>query len=805
MSGKIPPVAECIRNVSSWSHVSPQHKLDSLRFDPTEFKKLLPIASPKLDALFQKIKELDENDKEKYGHTFKHLIYTDVKGSYGAKIIAAGFKVKGYPMAFDESFKIHEKHSKDQFALLCSSQLYGKPVGVRFRKQLLSLMNARPENIYGEKIRFLILDQGYKEGIDVFDIKYVHLFEPLMTSADEKQVVGRGTRFCGQLGLPFDKKQGWPLYVFRYDLTIPEELQTKYESTTAFDYFLSNTNLNLQSLVLAAELETYCKEGAIDAELTEAIHKFTLPGQTSHRTTVILPPKPDMDSPSPVSPPKRFIQQYGKVFDTSKPIICVKGCAGNVTPIPTPLMLMAYLVSYPTATYYMHTENVRPLLCRELPKKSLFCKNLTDIWKHPDAFFEDHKEILKTFLENKDLLPIHRRTFKSFIKYFRTVRSKKQDTLTSPETFWGARYFIKKQFKEYKWPAIEIQNGCEKPKEDQKPSAIVSFTPTQNFIRKYFSPELTYKGILAYHSVGSGKTCTAIATASTQFESQGYTIVWVTRHTLKEDVWKNMFDQVCDLVLQEKVERGLKIPKDRSARLKLLSKQWLMPMSYKQFANMLEGRNEFYHKLVERNGKEDPLRKTFVVIDEVHKLYAPDLKAQERPNVDKLKTLIHNSYTTSKKDSVRLLLMTATPILDNPMSLIKILNFLRLPDQQLTENLDEFMKEYCDGNGHFTEQGSERFLNQIVGQISYLNRSEDIRQFAYPVFENVLVPLSTSQIQNPTSETQILEQQIKECPPKDKKCASALKKKIKDLTREYKLATKTDPSQEKALEECLKK
>jgi len=122
-------------------------------------------------------------------------------------------------------------------------------------------------------------------------------------------------------------------------------------------------------------------------------------------------------------------------------------------------------------------------------------------------------------------------------------------------------------------------------------------------------PTSLIKACIAYHSVGSGKSCTAIATASTSFENEGYTIVWVTRHTLKEDVWKNIFDQVCDIVLQEKIKGGLRIPKDRTERLKLLSKQWLMPMSYKQFANMLEGRNEFYHKLVERNGTEDPLRK----------------------------------------------------------------------------------------------------------------------------------------------------------------------------------------------------
>jgi len=65
MAGKISPTAQCIRNVSSWSHVAPQHKLDGQRFNLKDFKEVLPIASPKLEALFQKIKELDEEDKEK--------------------------------------------------------------------------------------------------------------------------------------------------------------------------------------------------------------------------------------------------------------------------------------------------------------------------------------------------------------------------------------------------------------------------------------------------------------------------------------------------------------------------------------------------------------------------------------------------------------------------------------------------------------------------------------------------------------------------------------------------------------------
>ena len=62
----------------------------------------------------------------------------------------------------------------------------------------------------------------------------------------------------------------------------------------------------------------------------------------------------------------------------------------------------------------------------------------------------------------------------------------------------------------------------------------VEFNCTQNFIMDYFKPESPYKGILAWHSVGTGKTCTGIATASSSFEKEGYTILWVTRTTLKD-------------------------------------------------------------------------------------------------------------------------------------------------------------------------------------------------------------------------------------------------------------------------------
>jgi hypothetical protein len=76
------------------------------------------------------------------------------------------------------------------------------------------------------------------------------------------------------------------------------------------------------------------------------------------------------------------------------------------------------------------------------------------------------------------------------------------------------------------------------------------------------------------------------------------------------------------------------------------------------------------------------------------------------------------------------------------MDMIRLLNLLRSAEMALPEEFDDFAKEYLDENGIFTDNGVREFLTNIAGYISYLNRSSDIRSFAYPVFHTVLVPMS---------------------------------------------------------------
>ena len=661
--------ADCVRNAANWSSISPHNKFDKDEFNAEETGKEIELRSPKLAKILQNIERLDSEDLAKHGHHFKHFIFSDIRGNQGAKAVAAGLLSRGFKLGYNirkvgKKTAITVKSPEDlkdmgpnNFFILSSVSIYGEPLRVSVKKDVLRTFNLRGEggNVHGDLARIIVMDSGFKEGIDLFDIKYIHIFEPQSTMADQKQVIGRGTRTCGQKGLRFNPKVGWPLYVFKYDLSIAPEYRVEFRgSETAFAYYLLSKNVDIRLLRLASNLENLAIKGSVDYELNKNIHRFS---------------SQDKDALS-------------------------RGGGGD----------------------------------------------------GDDRSDSDSDEYAGLPRAEHNLL-------------------KKIEERKRPGSVYRAfKRYAKKYYSENKWDKVEIENLCgyDGPKSRGGSTALtlggkemvpaltlggkpnlITLSPTQEFISTYFTYENPLKGMVLWQSVGTGKTCTAIATATRQFEPLGYTILWVTRTTLKTDIWKNMFDMVCHEGIRDKVEAGIEIPEAMPKRMQLLSKSWsVRPISYKQFSNLVSQNNQYYDALVKRNGEADPLRKTLIIIDEAHKLYGGgDLSSIERPDMSAFHKALMNSYAVSGKDSVRVLFMTATPITENPLELVKLVNLCKPADQQIPDEFNAFADRYLDETGDFTPIGRKVFLDDIAGHISYLNREGDIRQFAKPILREVEVPL----------------------------------------------------------------
>ena len=207
-------IFSCMRKTANFGRIYNYHKFDKHYFNPEKVIEDIKTGSPKLLQMLNNIKQLDANDQKMHGKKFKHFIFSDVKeGGYGAKILAAAFNaigfnniIKAIKLPKQKKLKLVldiQKKSDYNFAFLCSNAIYGSNFNDKLKKEILKVYNERPNNIHGENVRFIILDSGFKEGIDLFDVKYVHIFEPSLTMADLKQTIGRATRTCGQKGLDF--------------------------------------------------------------------------------------------------------------------------------------------------------------------------------------------------------------------------------------------------------------------------------------------------------------------------------------------------------------------------------------------------------------------------------------------------------------------------------------------------------------------------------------------------------------------------------------------------------------------------
>tara|TARA_B110000483_G_scaffold46062_1_gene57532 strand:- start:3341 stop:5905 length:2565 start_codon:yes stop_codon:yes gene_type:complete len=794
---KIPKEAICIRSSSTWAHVKPNHKFDSAKFNREEVLNDLPLMSPKIHALLNKIKELDAEDMNTDGKYYKHVIYSDVSGINGAKMVASCMIAKDYQLIYNKGKFVKDLPASNYtFGLLTTSTVYQKPLTVGLKKNMMAKLNQRPDNIDGKNIRFIILDSGFKEGIDVFDVKYMHILEPLTTKAENTQVIGRGTRFCGQSGLPFKPDIGWPLNIYRYNINYNDNM-------TVHDLYIKHSNQNVSALNFAADIEDIMISSSVDMPLTENIHLLNTKNNRFYESLIHLIENSNLKKNKPVKKDliKVVSNIHGKIFTNEKKLDCKYKCKGVFEELEsTNAILLAaviydidklednykktigrkilgkkLLVNNVTDGKLLNTlleKYPKPILCNYLDKRKSYCDAVNKIWLKPlymfKIFGKQIIENLKYYKRRKLITDKNYQVTMEFVEKYIDMSSIKKPQILPVPPLEKLKHidlynYVSKHFKQFKWSALEIKNKCiNSVKVDKKKITpeyeIVNFSNTQSFVQKFLTPESPYKGMFLYHSVGSGKTCTAIASATKSFDENNYTILWVTRHTLKEDIWKNMFEKICNMRIREYIKMGKTLPKKRSERMALLGRNWLQPISYKQFTNLIKGKNKFYQQMVARNGKEDPFRKTLIIIDEIHKVYGDTLSRLEKPDPKVLQDMVQTSYTTSSKDSLKLLLMSATPITEDPMSSVKLLNLLLEGDDRFPEDFEEFKSIYCNDNGLFSDFGSLQFMDKVSGLISYIDRSNDRSQFAYPIINDIILNVNSDL--SPNQRLVEIEQQI---------------------------------------------
>lgn len=88
------------------------------------------------------------------------------------------------------------------------------------------------DNLHGDIIKLLMISSSGAEGLDLKNIRQIHIIEPYWNNVRIQQVIGRGIRVCSHMDLPLEQRY---VELFMYITEMTEEQAKLYQTLTLKD------------------------------------------------------------------------------------------------------------------------------------------------------------------------------------------------------------------------------------------------------------------------------------------------------------------------------------------------------------------------------------------------------------------------------------------------------------------------------------------------------------------------------------------------------------------------------------------
>lgn len=157
----------------------------------------------------------------------KHYVYSSFgddcgSNSQGIYMVAHALKLFGYVQLDYKQAAAVAKF--DDLPILKRKRfvvLTGKELGTNKDVNLSNIVNVvnKSVNANGAYVQIVLASQRYNESIDLKTLRYIHIFDPLMSHDAYMQTVGRGARRCSHSQL---RRSDWNVTVVNYISTTPD-------------------------------------------------------------------------------------------------------------------------------------------------------------------------------------------------------------------------------------------------------------------------------------------------------------------------------------------------------------------------------------------------------------------------------------------------------------------------------------------------------------------------------------------------------------------------------------------------------
>jgi superfamily II DNA or RNA helicase len=276
----------------------------------------------------------------------------------------------------------------------------------------------------------------------------------------------------------------------------------------------------------------------------------------------------------------------------------------------------------------------------------------------------------------------------------------------------------KKEF-QYKYDSSE--KSCDEP-------SFFKLAPHQEFVKRFISYNSYYNGLLLYHGLGSGKTCSTIG---------------ITEETRKYIKYHKNFKPIL-IVASENVQENFKLQLFDEHKLKKINGQWVIYgclgsslldeiglsqvnaldketivikikklirkyykfIGYGTFANLIQKHLKNIEKL--KIEFEDRM----IVIDEIH-----NIRTTKEGGKNEMQKVANSLEELVKKIKyMKLIFLTGTPMFNGAEEIIYMLNILNLNDKHKKIKKQAIFKH----DGTLQHDGKEKLIHMANGYVSYV-------------------------------------------------------------------------------------
>jgi len=293
-------------------------------------------------------------------------------------------------------------------------------------------------------------------------------------------------------------------------------------------------------------------------------------------------------------------------------------------------------------------------------------------------------------------------------------------------------------------------NNAFKEKSEMLCNLPFSLAPHQRFVKNFMSFNTPYNSLLLYHGLGTGKTCSAMGICEEMRDYMGNVglknkIIIIASPNVQENFKNQLFNKhklkkiagswniescVGNILISEITQNaGENFKKEKLIRnVERLIKKYYMFMGYQEFSNffnkkILQSINTIELDVEQRDNIikkriQSIFQNRLIVVDEAHNLRPSNKKEKGIGNV---LTRIAKETTT-----MRLLLLSATPMYNSPQEIIWLLNLMllnsNLPTLHTNEVFDKKgnLLKQLDDDGNLVEMGAIKLSQKMSGHISFV-------------------------------------------------------------------------------------